>query len=564
MSKRELEVTRVPANQLLDEKTKIQVHWEQIWAQVCPYSSLGIHYKNRLLPFGPHDRLAWQEEINAVKQMRIALEDRDFADTLRKRLQSLRPVEQQLALLVKGMALRVVDFFEIKQFLWTGRGLQESLREKQMMFSWMTDVDWERLLRLLNPSAELTPDFSLDDGYDPRLAQLRNACDEVRAEIRKRRKEQYDVLHARYGRLPNREGEYIWDKNDHNMLALASEDRSLIRQAENAWEVIFRIVDSAVIEKLKEQEHVLMEQLDAVEKEVLQEISRHFLPEVARLRQVHQAFGRLDWLVAKSEWANRWEAVEPKWNERGWLIEDAVHPWIKKHVCDKGGRYTPLSLTFQRGVGVVTGPNMGGKSVALKTMALLQGLAQYAFHVPVRAYSFRPVERIRFLGGDEQTSEHGLSSFGGEVKRLADILGETGEGLLLMDEVARTTNPQEGEAIAVGLVRHLLTTEHSAFVATHFPAVAKVPGIQAYRVIGLEHEKKEEIRQHQAGDMLVQLQQAMDYRIVPLRTEREQVPQDALWIAEHLGLPKAIIHYGRIHLEEQLDLHAAESTPADR
>src|SRR3569833_3096567 len=149
---------------------------------------------------------------------------------------------------------------------------------------------------------------------------------------------------------------------------------------------------------------------------------------------------------------------------------------------------------------------MGGKTVVLKTFGLLQALAQFGMPVPAARFAFHPVERIGLSGGDEQSMDSGLSSFGAEVQRLAELLHGGTRALLLLDEVARTTNPEEGEALAIGLAGYLLHSGHAALMASHFPGVTGVPGIQGFRVAGLQRDVLDELERQGRIDMVRDLQ----------------------------------------------------------
>jgi DNA mismatch repair ATPase MutS len=192
----------------------------------------------------------------------------------------------------------------------------------------------------------------------------------------------------------------------------------------------------------------------------------------------------------------------------------------------KGQSFTPVSFRLNQGISLLTGPNMGGKTVALSTAGLLQSLAQYSMPVPAQTFRFRPVERIRFVGGDLQSVEDGLSTFGGEVVRLAEVLKEmqdSGTTLLLLDEVGRATNPMEGEALAVGLARYLHETNAMVLFATHYAGVAetaKEEGWMRWKVAGLG-----------------------DRRIVPADSVQSEL--ESLQIAERLGLPREVLSLAR-------------------
>lgn len=114
---------------------------------------------------------------------------------------------------------------------------------------------------------------------------------------------------------------------------------------------------------------------------------------------------------------------------------------------------------------------MAGKSVLLKSVALAQTLFQFGFFVPARTAEIVPVQKIMLCAGDGEDQLSGLSSFAAEMLRLNAVAQNAEQGvpqLVLLDELARTTNPAEGKAIVCGVLDFLLQHRVRSLITTHY------------------------------------------------------------------------------------------------
>ncbi|WP_018133034.1 lysine 5,6-aminomutase reactivase ATPase KamC [Effusibacillus pohliae] len=517
--------------EFLDRETREHLAWDYAWNLFQPMSELGNAYRARLRPYLPAEADRWQADRDDLAQLQTALQDADWADRLQQLLVTLRSIAPLFQQTEAGATLQTGELFKWKQWVWKGRLLDQIVRATTR-FRWWPDVDWDAALRILNPQPEWTPTFSLDDAYDPVLRELRLRKRQLQHRIDRARKRQHEELRTRYGRLPNQEREYIWPRDDRQAVERARADEDLLLQGETSWEVIFRVQDRASVLALLQELEQVAEMEEDREQALLETLTRQLALFIDRFRGCEAAWGRLDWLVSCILTAQRLGWSFPIWSEGRWEMKNGFHPLLADTLRQKGRQVTPVSFSLAEGVTVLTGPNMGGKTVALRTAGLLQALAQHGMPVPAEAFWFQPVDRVRFVGGDPQSMENGLSTFGGEISRLADILGPLGRPtvvqrpdrvLLLLDEVGRATNPMEGEALAVGLTRFLHGSEWIVLFATHYAGVAEVAaaeGMLRWRVAGLS-----------------------DHRIVP--ADSASVQWESLSIAETMGLPPEIIARSR-------------------
>jgi DNA mismatch repair protein MutS2 len=241
------------------------------------------------------------------------------------------------------------------------------------------------------------------------------------------------------------------------------------------------------------------------------------------LRLTFDAMVALDALNACALFAERFRCVEPQLAGEEIDFIGARHPLL----IASGRDVIPIDVKIgegQRGI-VISGPNTGGKTVALKTIGLLSLMAQAGMLIPAQIGSKATVFRSVFADiGDEQSIESNLSSFSGHIANLSEIIRSLTEpALVILDEPGAGTDPAEGAALAIGLMNHLGTRRCMLAIATHSTAVK----LHAYSQAGFEAA-------------------AVDFdaeRLAPLyRLKPHTIGQSyGLAVARRLGLPEEII-----------------------
>jgi DNA mismatch repair protein MutS2 len=180
-----------------------------------------------------------------------------------------------------------------------------------------------------------------------------------------------------------------------------------------------------------------------------------------------------DSLQARAQYSTATTGVAPQLNtDHVWNLNNAFHPLLLKKI---GEEAVPLSLQIDAELRtiIITGPNAGGKTVALKTLGLLQVMVQCGIHVPVAESSSFPVcNQIFAVIGDEQSIENDLSTFSSHIQKLNTILNKLdSRSLVLIDEIGSGTDPAEGSALAVAFLEELQNPETVTVVTTHHGAL---------------------------------------------------------------------------------------------
>ncbi len=192
----------------------------------------------------------------------------------------------------------------------------------------------------------------------------------------------------------------------------------------------------------------------------------------------------VDSLLARARFAREYDCVEPTLAHNRLKLSDARHPLLEKHLRATGGHVVPLTLelTAEARQLIISGPNTGGKTVTLKTTALLAMMAQAGIPVPAESASFPVFTAFLADIGDAQSIEAELSTFSAHIvnlnrlSRLADA-----RALVLLDELGSATDPEEGSALAVAVAKFFLDAGAWSLISTHHTSLkvyaANTPGV---------------------------------------------------------------------------------------
>jgi DNA mismatch repair protein MutS2 len=197
---------------------------------------------------------------------------------------------------------------------------------------------------------------------------------------------------------------------------------------------------------------------------ILRGLSAETAAHRGELVAMRDAVAVLDSLLARARWAARYGCVPAAPAREGLRLVAARHPLL-------GASVVPISMGLEAGdrVLIITGPNTGGKTVTLKTVGLLALINQFGMEVPAAPGTELPVfDQVWADIGDEQSISQNLSTFSSHVRNLARFAEQaTASSLVLLDELGAGTDPQEGVALAMALLDHLLEKGATVIATTH-------------------------------------------------------------------------------------------------
>jgi DNA mismatch repair protein MutS2 len=210
---------------------------------------------------------------------------------------------------------------------------------------------------------------------------------------------------------------------------------------------------------------------------LLREFTSRLREHTAAIASTVAALGCLELLFAKAEFANDFGCTVPRLsaqNNRCLVLREARHPLLEDILRKQRKKVVPVSLSLsgeQRTL-LISGPNTGGKTVALKTVGLVTLMAHAGLPVPAAEAEFPLFDQVLADIGDHQSLQESLSSFSAHIVAIRSMLdGATPHSLILLDELGRATDPEEGGALGVVILEAFRAREAFTLASTHLQAM---------------------------------------------------------------------------------------------
>jgi len=210
---------------------------------------------------------------------------------------------------------------------------------------------------------------------------------------------------------------------------------------------------------------------------ILRELTELLRTNGPQIQVLVETIGRLDLMFAKAAFASDFDCVIPRFSsgkDRRMVLKDARHPLLEDVLRRQKKPILPISLALdekQRTL-LISGPNTGGKTVSMKTVGLLALMAQAALPVPAAEAEFPLFEQVLAEMGDQQSIQESLSSFSAHIARVREMLETvTPQSLVLLDELGRATDPEEGGALGVAILESFRAHGAFTFASTHLLAL---------------------------------------------------------------------------------------------
>lgn len=304
--------------------------------------------------------------------------------------------------------------------------------------------------------------------------------------------------------------------------------------------------DEALFDELKDERLDITAKEEKEERRIREELSIKLRPYFETVINNINTVARLDLLIEKHRVSKLYPSCLPKITIDTLILKETTNPYICDILESKRLKFTPVSIEMGLGTTVLTGANMGGKSVTLKTVALNTYLALCGFFVYAVSASIPAFDEIIMISEESQSVAKGLSSFGAQIVELKNLLNEIENKFVfaILDEFARGTNPKEGESLVRGLVSLLNTKKTVSLLVTHFDHVAELSKSH-YQVKGLQGVSEDKISSSlltKSDDdaKITAISQFMNYGIFKVDKDAKP-PKEALMICRLLGLQDELL-----------------------
>ncbi|SFH73430.1 MutS domain V [Tindallia magadiensis] len=539
-------------NYFMNSDTPDQIGLKDFMAKVPVETEYGRIMKENLDPYPLEDKETLNVLYAEIQEMIQAKEEHPgLLKELRRLLHGQKNIRKSIENAGKQQVLSDVEFFEIKKQGLAMQRLSRHLKKhKRILFPSVKLYSVQWLTELLDPEETGIETFYIYDAYDSKLKALRSQklqLQEAMIKEEKNREKQIEeitglkVLWNKELHIPKENSAYRESLEALNTYVLANETKS-------HW--VYRPLRQEkedVLEDIRREEEVL-------EQKIRQWLSRCIGDKSKELLENTYRIAHLDLLLGKVAMAITFRCCKPKISEKAEIsIFSGRHTGLEERLKKDKLSCIPVDLTAEKGVTLITGANMGGKTMSLKMTALLLALAQMGFWVPAESFSFMPMHYIYFSTGDQQSQEKGLSTFGAELEGLKKALEVADkQGVILLDELASGTNPKEGYGISKAIVENLSQRSAISIVTTHYDGIGEIPEVRHLQVVGLREENLEHLKEElrEARSVAGIFEKYMDYRLRP-KESKDPVPRDAIRVAEIMGLPESIIKNAQTYLKEK-------------
>ena len=427
-----------------------------------------------------------EEEFSKMETfMEFSSNNRDIVRNVEGIIHRLKDIKTAINNCLKEHILDEVDLFEIKAQALLMEEMNEYLKEFPSELHDFLLKDVSRVIKALDPDNDRTPTFYIYESYSPELREIREKKKGIEKEI----------------------------------------------YASNDFDEITRLKE----ERLK----VLVEE-ERVELEIKKKLTSILYDEAEDFLENIEKIGNLDFLMAKVRFAKTYGGIRPEISKNYEIdVKGLVNIEVREVLEAKSRPFTPIDISIGSGVTIITGANMGGKSVALKTITENLLLFHMGFFVIAEEAKFPLIDFVFFISDDMQDISKGLSTFGAEIMKLKEVnvFLDLGIGFVVFDEFARGTNPKEGQKFVEALAKYLNDRPTISLMTTHFDGIVR-EGMNHYQVVGLKNVdfNKLKTKIELSSNSMGLIQEYMDFRLE--KAGKEEVPKDALNIAKLIGIDK--------------------------
>jgi DNA mismatch repair protein MutS2 len=394
------------------------------------------------------------------------------------RVPDIRPPLQ--ACRIPGAMLSVSELLQIGEVLYGTRRLHGYISKRREKYPSLHDLMVgltpqenleESLSQALDPGTE-----TVRDSASSELRRLRRSIEQMRGSLREK-------VESMAGSLADSvvQDRLVTIRNGRHVIPVKENQKGsvqgIIHDQSASGHTLFiePMVSVEMGNRLRQLEHAEKQEVDRILKMLTERVAEVH----NEIQQNLAILAKFDAIYAKAIYCRELDCKEPVFNDRGHFeLRGARHPLLAARLRteDREKELIPLELTLGTDAYwtlILTGPNAGGKTVALKTVGLLALMAQTGLPIPVRENSELPVLSGVFADiGDKQSIENDLSTFSSHATNLAAICEQADDqSLVLLDEIGSSTDPDQGSALAMSLLGTLTQRRTRTIATTHHGAL---------------------------------------------------------------------------------------------
>src|SRR3984957_3685360 len=369
-----------------------------------------------------------------------------------------------------GPVLEPREFLDAASLLDTAGWLKPQFKEDAVKFPLLAAraaslADFRDLLAAIRRA--ILPNAEISDDASPALRRIRASVSETRASIQKSLRQ---ILRARNADAGE---DYVTLRNDRFVIPVRAEQRRSVPGVMHGASATGQTVFLEPLETVESNNQLvqLAEEEAAEIVRILRSLTERLQSMRAALVAAAETIAELDSAFARARFAQDFDATTPEFSESNELRLDAArHPILENKLRRENRPIVPMSLQLggEERLLVISGPNTGGKTVALKTTGIAALSAQSAIPVAAQRAVLPIFDRVLVDIGDEQSIAADLSTFSAHMLNLKAMLeAATPESLVLVDEMGTGTAPEEGAALAVALLDEFRAKNCIVLATTH-------------------------------------------------------------------------------------------------
>jgi len=519
------------------------------------YTPYGEQQKKWIRPYKKEESEELKAELDRVQEVvRLIGRYRYQFVEIRNQFKKIKDLSGTLDRLMVGEVLSVTEMFELKVLVALMRQINERLHQlKWDIPEHVLVTRIEAIELLLDPEQSGIATFYLYDAYSERLKEIRTEIKTFEQRILTERKTIRKELESRLQMRFRPTGEITINKQNKDQIKQVEEVEELVYGSETYINITFKIKSTPSMDALEARIEDLKAQEEDEAYEVRKQLSKQLTAYTDCLAKNVAAIGNLDVLMAKGYYSIGIDGIKPELVSDGRLtIRNGRHIKVAHTLSKEGMDFTPITMELKNGVTCITGANMGGKTVTLRLVGMLSAMAQMGLYVPAEAMEFSMRDFIFISMGDAQDADMGLSTFGAEIVKISDVVERSDkDGLILIDELARGTNPKEGYAISKAIINYLKAKTSIGVITTHFDGLADdedVLHLQVKGLSGVDFKVLFKELQISGEEGIRSLHKHMDYQLQEIH-HAEEVPKDAINISRLMGLNENILEDAKEILE---------------